>query len=105
MAVALVEPTCVERAHLDDHRSIWLVFPAVLGDTLDISCSARDEAVTIVSTESGGPRVEEPRVARGHGSKLLERSVAGHLRGAIFYDCEADGLVVTLKVNPDRLAQ
>ncbi|MGY2997436.1 two-component sensor histidine kinase [Mesorhizobium sp. URHB0026] len=59
----------------------------------------------MVWTESGGPRVEEPRVARGHGSKLLERSVAGHLRGAIFYDCEADGLVVTLKVNPDRLAQ
>lgn len=73
--------------------------------TLDISCSARDEAVTIVWTESGGPRVEEPTAARGYGSKLLARSVTGHLRGLIDYEWEKDGLVVTLKIDPARLAQ
>jgi len=72
--------------------------------TLDVSCSAQDEAVTIVWTESGGPRVEPPTGA-GYGSKLVERSVTGHLRGAIAYDWAEAGLVVTLKVNPVRLAE
>lgn len=73
--------------------------------TLDVSCSAHDEAITIIWTESGGPHVEEPTVARGYGSKLLERSVTGHLRGSIAYDWAKDGLVVTLNVNADRIAQ
>lgn len=73
--------------------------------TLDISCSARNEAVTIVWTESGGPVVKEPTAARGYGSKLVERSVTGHLRGSIAYGWEKDGLVVTLKVDPKRLAE
>lgn len=73
--------------------------------TLDISCSARDEAVTIVWTESGGPHVEEPTTARGYGSKLVERSVTGQLRGSIEYEWAKDGLVATLKADPDRLGQ
>ena len=73
--------------------------------TLDVSCSALDEAVTIVWTESGGPHVEAPTVAPGYGSKLVERSVTGHLRGEVTYDWAGTGLVVTLHVNPDRLAQ
>jgi two-component sensor histidine kinase len=73
--------------------------------TLDVSCSAQDEAVTIVWTERGGPHVEKPTGVAGYGSRLLERSVTGHLRGAIAYDWAKDGLVVTLKVDPDRLAQ
>ncbi|WP_033000124.1 sensor histidine kinase, partial [Mesorhizobium sp. LSHC422A00] len=73
--------------------------------TLDVSCSAQSEAVSIVWTESGGPPVEAPTAAPGYGSKLVERSVTGHLRGSIVYDWAKDGLVVTLKVQPDRLAQ
>jgi two-component sensor histidine kinase len=78
---------------------------SVEAGTLDVSCSAQDEAVTIVWTESGGPEVEVPTVAPGYGSKLLERSVTGHLRGAIAYDWAKEGLVVKLQINPDRLAQ
>ncbi|CAN5228213.1 hypothetical protein BH10PSE9_BH10PSE9_02090 [soil metagenome] len=78
---------------------------SVEAGTLDVSCSGQDEAVTIVWTESGGPHVEAPTVARGYGSKLVERSVTGHLRGSISYEWAKEGLVVTLKVNPDRLAQ
>jgi two-component sensor histidine kinase len=71
---------------------------------LDVSCSAHDEAVTLVWTERGGPKVKEPLGAGGYGSKLVERSVTGHLRGSIDYKWAEDGLVVTLKINPDKLA-
>ncbi len=72
--------------------------------TLDVSCSARDEAVTIVWTESGGPKVKPPDGVGGYGSKLIKRSVTGQLRGSIDYDWAEDGVVVTLHVDPDRLA-
>ena len=71
---------------------------------LDVSCSAHDEAVTVIWTESGGPKVKPPTGSGGYGSKLVERSVIGHLRGSIGYDWAEDGVVITLKVNPERLA-
>jgi len=72
--------------------------------TLDVSCSARDEAVTIVWTESGGPKVKAPKEVGGYGSKLIHRSVTGQLRGSIDYDWAEDGVAVTLHVDPSRLA-
>lgn len=72
--------------------------------TLDVSCSAHDEAVTVVWTESGGPKVKSPTGGGGFGSKLIERSVTGHLRGSIDYDWVEEGVVVTLQVDPQRLA-
>jgi two-component sensor histidine kinase len=72
--------------------------------SLDVSCSAQEQAVTIVWTESGGPPVNGPTGPGGYGSRLVERSVAGHLRGTIAYDWSPQGLIVTLKVNPERLA-
>lgn len=72
--------------------------------TLDVSCSAHDEAVTVVWTESGGPKVTSPTSMGGYGSTLVERSVTGHLRGSIDYDWADDGVVITLKVDPVRLA-
>ena len=71
---------------------------------LDVSCSAHDEAVTVVWTETGGPKVCKPTEPAGYGSKLIERSVTGHLRGSIKYDWLEAGLVVTLWVDPTRLA-
>lgn len=71
---------------------------------LDVSCSAHDEAVTVIWTESGGPKVKPPTGPGGYGSKLVERSVTAHLRGSIDYNWAEDGVVVTLKVNPERLA-
>ena len=70
---------------------------------LDVSCSAQDEAVTIVWTESGGPKVEAPAGPGGYGSKLVERSLRGQLRGAISYDWAETGVVVTLRIDPERL--
>ncbi len=83
-----------------------LKYGALSVDTgsLDVSCAAHDEAVTIVWTESGGPKVKPPKGSAGYGSKLVERSVTGHLRGSIDYDWAEEGVVVTLKVNLERLA-
>jgi two-component sensor histidine kinase len=83
-----------------------LKYGALSVDTgiLDVSCSAHDEAITIVWTENGGPPVQEP-LTRGYGSKLLERSVTGQLLGSVVYDWKSAGIVVTLKVNPDRLSR
>lgn len=72
--------------------------------TLDVSCSSQDAAVTLVWTENGGPKVKRPENDSGFGSKLIERSVVGHLRGAIDYDWMEEGLAVTLKFDPLRLA-
>lgn len=72
--------------------------------TLDVSCSTGDGAVTIVWTETGGPTVEPPVGPGGYGAKLVERSVTGHLHGSIHYDWAEMGLIVTLKVDPERLA-
>ena len=83
-----------------------LKYGALSVDTglLDVSCSAHDEAFTLVWTESGGPKVQPPVGPGGYGSKLVERSVTGHLKGSIDYDWANEGLIVTLKVNPERLA-
>lgn len=71
---------------------------------LDVSCSAHDEAVTIVWTESGGPSVEAPTRKGGYGSNLVQRSVTGQLGGAISYDWAQGGVVIILKFDPTRLA-
>lgn len=73
--------------------------------TLDVSCSAQNEAVTLVWTENGGPPVVAPTKAPGYGSRLIERSLAGALRGSIAYKWEPEGVIATLKIDPDRLAQ
>lgn len=71
---------------------------------LDVACSAHDQAVTIVWTESGGPRVTTPKAMKGYGSKLIERSVLGHFRGSVHYEWPEDGVVVTMVIDPTRLA-
>ena len=71
--------------------------------SVELSPSAQDQAVTVVWTEYGGPKVTPPVGKGGYGSKLIERSVTGHLRGSIAYDWLEEGLVVSLKVKPERL--
>ena len=84
-----------------------LKYGALSVDTglLDLSCSAQTEAVKLVWTESGGPKVKPPKDQGGYGSKLIERSVTGHLGGSIKYDWIEEGVVVTLDVDPGRLSQ
>lgn len=72
--------------------------------TLDVSCSSHDEAVTVVWTETGGPKVVPPAGPRGFGSKLIERSITDQLRGSIEYDWAEVGLTVTLHIDPVQIA-
>jgi two-component sensor histidine kinase len=71
---------------------------------LDVSCTAPDNEVTIVWTERGGPPVVAPSGSGGFGTKLIRRSIAGAFRGDIHHDWSAEGLIVTLRLDKDRLA-
>lgn len=69
-----------------------------------VTCSARDQAMTLTWTETGGPKVSPPEGRPGFGTRLVERSVAGPLRGSIKYGWAPEGLIVTLMLDPERLA-
>lgn len=71
---------------------------------LDLSGTSDGNDLELVWTERGGPVVEEPKDAVGYGSRLVNRSVSGHLGGTIHYGWNSDGVTVTLKLNGERLA-
>jgi two-component sensor histidine kinase len=71
--------------------------------TLDVSCNAGDDEVVIMWTERGGPPVKAPEKLHGFGSKLVHRSMAAQLGGAIAFDWDEEGVVVTLRMNKSRL--
>lgn len=54
--------------------------------------------------ETGGPSIAQPPHVQGYGSKLIARSLAQQRLGAIDYDWQTGGLVVTLRMRRDRLA-
>jgi len=70
---------------------------------LDISGENTDNEVCIVWTERGGPATD-PQRGEGYGSKLLNRSVSGQLGGSIQTDWSEAGVIVTLTLDPRRLA-
>lgn len=72
--------------------------------TLDISGRADDTDLCLIWAETGGPEVEHPPQMQGFGSKLIARSVASELRGTLDYDWQSTGLVATLRMRKDRLA-
>jgi two-component sensor histidine kinase len=73
--------------------------------TLDITTTPSDGGeLELVWMERGGPEVTAPREANGFGSKLVHRSVSKQLGGKIEYDWSPGGLIVTLKLDRDRLA-
>ena len=72
--------------------------------TLDVSCTAREDEVVVMWTERGGPPVTAPSVPEGFGSKLVHRTVAAQLGGAIAFDWSPEGVVVTLRMSKGRLA-
>jgi two-component sensor histidine kinase len=54
--------------------------------------------------ETGGPEIDVTPQARGFGSILTERSVAGELGGKIEHDWRRNGLRLKLSVPLERLA-
>jgi two-component sensor histidine kinase len=72
--------------------------------TLDVSGALDGDEIRIVWMERGGPDVVRPAAVNGYGSRLVARSVAGQLSGAIDYDWAPEGVTVTLVMKVARLA-
>jgi two-component sensor histidine kinase len=78
---------------------------AVAG-TLDVAASVDDESrdVVLVWTERGGPSVPPPRELSGFGSKLLTRTMTSQLNGSVEHNWSAEGVIITLRLDTNRLA-
>jgi len=46
-----------------------------------------------------------PAMLEGFGSKLVHRSMAAQLGGAIAFDWSEEGVVATLRMSKDRIAK
>ena len=77
---------------------------STLSRALDLSGSMEGGDLLVVWAETGGPAVAEAPEMRGFESKMIARSLFQQLGGAISYDWQPDGLVVTLRLRKDRLA-
>lgn len=79
---------------------------SVPAGTLEVTCDAPDGEVVLVWTEHGGPPVTPPagHAGTGYGSELIRRSMMQHFGGGIAHDWAPEGLIVTLRMRPDRLA-
>lgn len=73
--------------------------------TLDVSSVSDGEDVCLTWIERGGPEIIARADADGFGSKLVERSLSGHLGGKIEYDWSEGGLIAKLSVARARLAR
>jgi two-component sensor histidine kinase len=72
--------------------------------TLDVSGASDDTHLSLIWAEDGGPPVEGTPEMRGFGSKMIARSMSQQFDGALAYDWQSSGLVVTLRMRKDRLA-
>jgi two-component sensor histidine kinase len=70
---------------------------------LDLSCNIDGHDLVIIWTETGGPPVIAPVSAGGFGSKLLKRGIAGQLGGSIAFDWRPEGVIITMRLDRDRL--
>ncbi len=71
---------------------------------LDVSSKIDGDDICVIWAETGGPPITEEPELKGFGSKLIARSVSGRLGGELAYDWQDSGLVVTVKMRQERLA-
>lgn len=71
---------------------------------LDVSSKLDGDHICLIWAETGGPSITEEPVLKGFGSRLTARSVSGQLGGELVYDWQKNGLVVTVRMQPARLA-
>jgi two-component sensor histidine kinase len=72
--------------------------------TLDVSCSDSGDDIVMAWTEHGGPAVSAPAKSEGYGSKMVSRVLANHLGGSIEREWSPDGVIITVRMNKERLA-
>lgn len=79
---------------------------ALSADTgsLDISSTADDANLCLIWAEDGGPPVHSAPELGGFGSRMISRSISQQFGGALSYDWQPTGVVVTLQMRKDRLA-
>ncbi len=77
---------------------------SVATGTLDVACKAQVDDVVVVWTERGGPGVAVPAAVEGFGSRMVDRSMSSQLGGSVGFEWSKEGVVVTLRMNKDRLA-
>ncbi len=70
---------------------------------LDLTGSADEADMVLVWAENGGPAMTEAPQLQGFGSKMIARTLT-QVKGAIAYEWQAAGLVVTLRMRKDRLS-
>ncbi|MDB5712486.1 MAG: histidine kinase [Sphingomonas bacterium] len=70
---------------------------------LDISCHVDGPTLELLWSERGGPAIVAPTGPAGYGSKLIRRTICGQLGGSIDYDWSGDGVVISLRINPQML--
>ena len=77
---------------------------SVASGTLDVSCHVEDKNIVVTWTEGGGPPAVAPARLDGFGSKLINRTMTTQLGGSVAFDWSEKGLIVTLQMAEDRLA-
>ena len=72
---------------------------------LDVSSRVDDDRVSLIWAEAGGPSIVEEPELTGFGSRLIARTVSSQLGGELVYDWQETGLVVTIGVPENRMAE
>ena len=68
-----------------------------------IEWGTRGDELWLQWEETGGPTIPEPPEARGFGSILADRSIAGQLGGTIAYEWRPIGVQLTITIPLERL--
>ena len=72
--------------------------------TLDVSCTHSGDDVVVVWAERGGPVVSQPAEPGGYGSRMVARVLANQFGGSIERNWSAEGAIITVRMNKERLA-
>lgn len=72
--------------------------------TLDVSGALDGEYLAVTWAEDGGPPITAEPEMRGFGSQMIARSMARQFAGGLTYEWQPSGLVVTMRMRQDRLA-
>lgn len=73
--------------------------------TLDVASKQENGELIITWTERGGPPVEAKPRTHGFGSSMVQQSMAARLGGSIEHEWESEGLIVTMRMRSDKLAE
>jgi PAS domain S-box-containing protein len=78
---------------------------AAADGTVQIGIERDSNGITISWVEHGGPRIEGEPHHTGFGSKLVDLSLVDQMGGQIERDWRPEGLAMTIRLDPARLAR